>query len=68
MAVSTSDTKKYKMIALDLDGTLLNSNHELTDEMADYLRRLHDRGIIVAIATGRCVSDCTVLYRAAMSY
>jgi len=46
------------MIALDLDGTLLNSKHEVTDEVAAYLRELHDRGIIVAIATGRSAA-CT---------
>ena len=51
--VMASPSVKYRMIALDLDGTLLNSKHELTDEMAAYLRKLHDKGIIVAIATGR---------------
>ena len=50
-----SPSVKYRMIALDLDGTLLNSKHEVTDEMAAYLRELHDKGIIVAIATGRYV-------------
>lgn len=49
------EEKKYRMVALDLDGTLLNSKHELTDATAAYLRRLHDKGIIVAIATGRYV-------------
>lgn len=53
--IMASPTVKYQMIALDLDGTLLNSKHELTDEMTAYLRKLHDRGIIVAIATGRYV-------------
>ena len=51
--IMASPSVKYRMIALDLDGTLLNSKHELTDEMTAYLRKLHDRGIIVAIATGR---------------
>jgi hydroxymethylpyrimidine pyrophosphatase-like HAD family hydrolase len=41
------------MVALDLDGSLLNSNHELTDETAAYLRSIHTKGIVVAIATGR---------------
>ncbi|KAL3784068.1 hypothetical protein HJC23_013283, partial [Cyclotella cryptica] len=53
-----SSTKRFGMIALDLDGTLLNSKHELTDETAAYLRRLHGKGIIVAIATGRSAA-CT---------
>jgi hypothetical protein len=47
--------KSFRMVALDLDGTLLNSKHELNEEVASYLRRLHEKGVIIAIATGRCV-------------
>ena len=43
----------FSMVALDLDGTLLNSNHQLADEQADYLRHLHKKGIKICIATGR---------------
>jgi len=45
--------KKYKLIALDLDGTLLDNEHRVTDENAKYLRDLQKRGVIVSIATGR---------------
>eukprot|EP00970_Alexandrium_tamarense_P006286 scaffold1060_cov216-Alexandrium_tamarense.AAC.9 len=45
--------RKYRMVALDLDGTLLNSKHELSDVTVDYLRSLNERGFVVAIATGR---------------
>ena len=41
------------MVALDLDGTLLQSNHQIADVQADYLRSLHNRGFTVCIATGR---------------
>jgi len=43
----------FSMVALDLDGTLLNSNHKLADEQAEYLRNLHKKGIKICIATGR---------------
>ena len=50
----TNDKKRrYRMAALDLDGTLLNSNHEVSDASVDYLRQLHAKGFVVAIATGR---------------
>lgn len=43
----------YRMVALDLDGTLLQSNHKMADIQAQYLRSLHSRGFTVCIATGR---------------
>ncbi|KAL7528870.1 hypothetical protein ACHAXR_005464 [Thalassiosira sp. AJA248-18] len=51
-------TKKFRMVALDLDGTLLNSNHDISDATIAHLRRLHDKGFIIAIATGRSAA-CT---------
>lgn len=41
------------MVALDLDGTLLDSTHKIAPVQAEYLRSLHDRGFVVCIATGR---------------
>jgi Cof subfamily protein (haloacid dehalogenase superfamily) len=43
----------YRMVALDLDGTLLQSNHKMSDVQAAYLRSLHAQGFTVCIATGR---------------
>lgn len=48
-----SNNKQFKMVALDLDGTLLNSKHQISDTSVQYLRYLHDKGLIVCIATGR---------------
>ena len=42
-----------KLIALDLDGTTLNSAHELSEETKKTLKAAQDRGVIVTIATGR---------------
>ena len=44
---------RYRMVALDLDGTLLQPNRQISEETANYLRELHSRGFIVSIATGR---------------
>jgi hydroxymethylpyrimidine pyrophosphatase-like HAD family hydrolase len=44
---------KYTMVALDLDGTLLQSNHQMADIQAEYLRSLHGRGLTICFATGR---------------
>lgn len=42
-----------KMIALDLDGTLLNHQSQLTDYTVQTLQRVQEAGHIVLIATGR---------------
>lgn len=43
----------YKMICLDLDGTLLNSKKEISQNNQDILNRLSHQGIKIVIATGR---------------
>ena len=45
--------KKYKMVALDLDGTTLNSAHELSERTKATIRRLNEKGVHICIATGR---------------
>ena len=47
------------LIALDMDGTLLNSHHETTAYTRAALRRAAESGRAVAIATGRCLSELT---------
>jgi Cof subfamily protein (haloacid dehalogenase superfamily) len=44
---------KYKLIALDLDGTLFNDSSLVTEYTKSILDRLSAIGIIVVIATGR---------------
>lgn len=41
------------MVALDLDGTLLNSNHVVTDRNCTALRELSTEGVIVVLVSGR---------------
>lgn len=42
-----------KLIASDMDGTLLNSRHDIDKESVKAIRRAEDAGIIFAISTGR---------------
>ena len=42
-----------RMVALDLDGTTLNSAGELTDHTMDVLERAGDKGVHIVVSTGR---------------
>lgn len=44
---------KYKLLALDIDGTLLNSRRQLTDRTRDAISRAIDSGVHVTLSTGR---------------
>ncbi|MGI6308158.1 MAG: Cof-type HAD-IIB family hydrolase [Dethiobacteria bacterium] len=48
---------KYKLLALDLDETLLNTEHKISPRNAAALRRAVERGMMVTIATGRMFSS-----------
>lgn len=42
-----------KLIASDMDGTLLNNNHDIDEETVEAIRKAEAAGIIFAISTGR---------------
>ncbi|HDR90658.1 MAG TPA: HAD family phosphatase, partial [candidate division Zixibacteria bacterium] len=44
-----------KLIAIDIDGTLVNSKVELDQSVADTIFRARDAGAMVTLATGRMV-------------
>ena len=46
-----------KLLALDLDGTLLNSRGEIPDANRTAIRAAEERGVLVTIATGRRFRD-----------
>jgi Cof subfamily protein (haloacid dehalogenase superfamily) len=48
---------QYKAIISDLDGTLLNSNHTVSEYTCATIRDLTDKGVNFFIATGRHYSD-----------
>lgn len=47
------DFKNTELVALDLDGTLLDSNLQVSQRTKEKIRELVDRGIHVALVTGR---------------
>ncbi|MDN3016445.1 HAD family hydrolase [Paenibacillus sp. BSR1-1] len=46
-----------KCISIDLDGTLLNSEHEISDENVETLNELQQQGHCVILNTGRAYAD-----------
>lgn len=43
----------YKLICIDMDGTLLNSNHEVSEENKSAIKKATEAGVKIAITTGR---------------
>ncbi len=43
----------YRLLALDIDGTLINSREELTGATIEAIRRAQQAGVFVVLATGR---------------
>ena len=54
----------YKLMAVDIDGTLLNSKGELTEKTKEAIRLGVQNGLIFTIATGRPVQGVEYLNRA----
>lgn len=46
-----------KCISIDLDGTLLNSNHEISEENLEVLTKLEEQGHCIVLNTGRAFAD-----------
>lgn len=44
---------KYKLIALDIDGTLINSSHQLTQGVKKSIKKAKEKGVKVVLCTGR---------------
>lgn len=47
----------YDLIAIDLDGTLLNSAHQLSAENRAALHRAHEAGLRIVLCTGRAFTE-----------
>ena len=48
---------RYTIVVSDLDGTLLNSQHRISDYTVSTIRKLEKKGIKFVIATGRHYED-----------
>ena len=56
--------RRYDMLALDLDGTLVNSRGEVSAANAAAVRRARGVGMKVAVCTGRGLAECRHLLHA----
>lgn len=44
---------KYKLICIDMDETLLNKEHEVSERNKDVIKKAHAKGIHIVVSTGR---------------
>lgn len=56
-------TSPIKLIVCDLDGTLLNSNHQMSQRSETALKAAIDRGVQVVIATGKTFVSAEAIIR-----
>lgn len=47
----------YKLVAFDMDGTLLNSEKKISDKTVEAINKAIDAGKIVILNTGRCPAE-----------
>lgn len=47
------DKMSYKLICIDMDGTLLNDKKTVNKENIEAIKKAHDKGVKIAICTGR---------------
>ena len=55
--------QEIKVIVSDLDGTLLNSNHQITPETKAVFHQLYEKGYTIIIATGRHHIDAKAILK-----
>jgi phosphoglycolate phosphatase (TIGR01487 family) len=53
-----SDRNDFKLIALDMDGTLLNEKEEISEENYLAIQEAQAKGIHVVLSTGRSILTC----------
>lgn len=46
----------YKLIGIDIDGTLLNDKHEVTPEVCEAIEEAKKQGVKIVLCTGRAIS------------
>lgn len=53
----------YDLLAIDLDGTLLDRSGHVSAENIDALRRAREAGLLVTLCTGRALIECARVIR-----
>lgn len=56
-------SKMVKLIALDLDGTLLNEDNYISDKNLDAIKFAQTNGVEVVVATGRAQFDVQSIFK-----
>lgn len=54
---------KYKLVALDVDGTLINDEYRITERTSATIREVHRRGARIVLCTGRAPASTLPLLR-----
>lgn len=53
------NTMRYKLVAADVDGTLIDDNGQISEHTARTIKKAIDNGLLFTIATGRSLSSIT---------
>lgn len=56
--MQTNEKKEFKLIALDMDGTLLNDQQEISEENRAAIAKAQEQGVHVVLSTGRSLLTC----------
>ncbi|KJL02878.1 MULTISPECIES: Cof-type HAD-IIB family hydrolase [Priestia] len=56
--MQTNEKKEFKLIALDMDGTLLNNQQEIPEENRAAIAKAQEQGVHVVLSTGRSLLTC----------
>ncbi|MDT8715962.1 HAD family phosphatase [Clostridium sp. 19966] len=53
----------YKLVCVDMDGTLLNTKHKVSTASREALKKAHDKGVHIVVSTGRMYTDAEAYSR-----
>ncbi len=56
--MQANEKKEFKLIALDMDGTLLNNQQEISEENRAAIAKAQEQGVHVVLSTGRSLLTC----------
>ena len=48
---------RYKMVCIDMDGTLLGKNKKISQVNKDIIKKAHDKGVEIVVTTGRLYNN-----------
>lgn len=54
---------KIKLIASDMDDTLLNNNREISPRNEAAIKKAIESGIVFTLASGACIAQCSRMRR-----